>query len=102
MVLDLKQDVTADDVSRLLASVNDDRTWRLEVSGDGVAQLVDLTTTPDAAHEEALHCFFEIWEEGTDFVGPGAASDKALCGKIAKILNENYPALKGPKTLSAL
>lgn len=102
MVLDLKQQCTADDVSRLLGSVADDRSWRLEVSADGVAQLVDMSQTPDAAHEEALHCFFEIWDEGTDFVGPGAASDKALCGKIAKLLQENYPALKGPKTLSAL
>lgn len=102
MNLDLKQDCTADDVSRLLASVEDDRSWRLEVSSDGIAQLVDMTNTPDAAHEDALHCFFEIWDEGTDFVGPGAAGDKALCGKIAKILKENYPALKGPKTLSAL
>lgn len=102
MVLDLKTDCTADDVSRLLASVNDDRSWRLEVSGDGIAQLTDMSVTPDAAHEDALHCFFEIWDEGTDFVGAGAAGDKALCGKIAKILKENYPVLKGPKTLSAL
>jgi hypothetical protein len=34
---------------------------------------------------------------GTDFVGPSAASDKTLVGKIAKALRENYPALQGPK-----
>jgi hypothetical protein len=35
--------------------------------------------------------------EGTDFVGPSAAGDKALVGKIAKALRENYPALKANK-----
>jgi len=102
MAIDLKSDWTAANVSALLASVEDDRSWRLEVSADGVAQLNDLSTVPDAAHEEALHCFFEIWDQGTDFVGPGAACDKSLCNKIEKILRENYPALKGARTLSAL
>jgi hypothetical protein len=102
MAIDLKSDWTAADVSALLASVEDDRTWRLEVSADGLARLNDLSTVPSAAHEEALHCFFEIWDQGTDFVGPGAACDKSLCNKIEKILRENYPALKGARTLSAL
>jgi hypothetical protein len=89
-------------VSALLASVEDDRSWRLEVSADGLARLNDLSTVPDAAYEEALHCFFEIWDQGTDFVGPGGACDKSLCIKIEKILRENYPVLKGARTLSAL
>lgn len=62
----------------------------------------DLTVVPDAGYEDALHCYFEIWDAGTDFVGPGAASDTSLCRKIERILRENYPVLKGPKTLSAL
>jgi len=102
MAIDLKGDWSAADVSTLLASVKDDRSWRLEVTADGVAALHDLSVVPDAAYEEALHCFFEIWDQGTDFVGPGAASDKNLCGKIEKILRENYPVLKGVRTLSAL
>ena len=102
MAIDLKSEWGTGDVSALLASVADDRSWRLEVSADGIAALNDLTTVPDAAYEDGLHCFFEIWEEGTDFVGPGAASDTALCGKIERILRENYPVLKGPRTLSAL
>jgi hypothetical protein len=64
--------------------------------------LSDLSTVPDPAYENSLHCFFEIWDQGTDFVGPGAASDKNLCKKIERILQENYPILKGPRTLSAL
>jgi hypothetical protein len=102
MAIDLKTQWSLADVSTLLASVEDDRSWRLEVTADGIAQLSDLSTVPDAAYEAALHCFFEIWDQGTDFVGPGAAHDKALCNKIEKILRENYPVLKGAKTLSAL
>jgi hypothetical protein len=102
MAIDLKTEWSATDVSALLASVEDDRSWRLEVTGDGIAKLNDMSSVPDAAYEEALHCFFEIWDQGTDFVGPGAASDKSLCAKLARILRENYPTLKDAKTLSAL
>lgn len=102
MAIDLKKDWSADDVSKLLASVEDDRSWRLEVSSDGVAALNDVSIAPPAGYEDGLHCYFEIWEQGTDFVGPGAASDKDLCRKLERILRDNYPALKGPPTLSAL
>jgi hypothetical protein len=102
MAIDLKTDWSATDVSALLASVEDDRSWRLEVSSDGVATLNDLTVATDGGHEDTLHCYFEIWDQGTDFVGAGAASDKELCKKIERILKENYPVLKGPPTLSAL
>jgi hypothetical protein len=102
MAIDLKGEFSVADVSALLASVEDDRSWRLEVSADGIAMLHDLSVVPDAAYEEALHCFFEIWDQGTDFVGPGAASDKSLCSKLERILRENYPTLKGARTLSAL
>ena len=102
MAIDLKKDWTVGDVSTLLASVADDRSWRLEVSADGIASLHDLSVVPDAAYEEALHCFFEIWDQGTDFVGPGAAGDQNLCKKIDRILRENYPELKGARPLSAL
>jgi hypothetical protein len=101
-MINLKSEWTTADVSALLGSVADDRSWRLEVTSDGIAKLNDLTTTPDAAYEDALHCYFEIWDQGTDFVGPGASGDKSLCKKIEGILRENYPTLKGPRTLSAL
>lgn len=102
MTFDLKKDWSFADVSTLLGSVEDDRSWRLEVTSEGLAQLTDMTTIPDAAYEEQLHCFFEIWDQGTDFVGPGAASDSSLCKKIERLLRENYPVLAGPRTLSAL
>jgi hypothetical protein len=102
MSFDLNAAWSAADVSALLASVEDDRSWRMEVTSDGIVHLNDLTQTPDAAYEDGLHCCFEIWDQGTDFVGPGAASDPQLCGKIERLLRENYPALKGPRTLSAL
>ncbi len=102
MAFDLNGEWSAADVSALLASVEDDRSWRLEVTAGGIALLNDLSSVPNAAYEESLHCFFEIWEQGTDFVGPGAAGDKELCKKLERILRENWPTLKGPKTLSAL
>ena len=102
MAIDLAKNWSAADISKLLASVEDDRSWRLEVTADGVAQLNDLSTVPAQSYDESLHCSFEIWDQGTDFVGPGGASDKALCSKIERILRENYPVLKGPRTLSAL
>ncbi len=102
MAIDLKNDWSTADVSTLLASVEDDRSWRLEVTPDGVAALNDLSVAPPAGYDENLHCYFEIWDQGTDFVGKGAASDKDLCKKLERILRENYPVLKGPPTLSAL
>ena len=89
MAFDLKGDWSASKVSHLLGSVEDDRAWRLEVTSDGIAQLIDLTVVPDAAYEDSLHCFSEIWDCGTDFVGPGAASDNALCKKLEQILRDN-------------
>jgi len=98
MQLDLKGDWTDADLAKLIASVNDDRDWRLEISADGIATLQDKTANPTGAdYDETLHGYFETWMQGTDFVGPGAASDKDLVGKLAKALRENYPALKKDK-----
>lgn len=102
MAIDLKAQWTTADVGTLLGSVEDDRCWRVEVNGDGIAQLNDLTEVPDAADEEALHCFVELWDQGPISSGPGAARDEDLCGKIERILREDYPSLKRPRTLSAL
>jgi hypothetical protein len=98
MTLDLKSEWTDADLAKLIGSVTDDRDWRLEVGADGIAALADKTAHPtDAAYDDALHCFLETWMQGTDFVGPSAAGDKDLVGKIAKALRENFPTLKGPK-----
>jgi len=98
MPLDLKTDWTDADLAALIASVVDDRDWRLEVNAEGVAALADKTANPTGAdYDETLHCFFETWMAGTDFVGPGAAGDKTLVGKLATALRNNYPALKGDK-----
>jgi hypothetical protein len=98
MTLDLKGNWTDADVAKLLASQTDDRDWRLEVGPDGFARLADKTANPTGPdYDEGLHCFLETWMEGTDFVGPSAASDKTLVDKIAKALRANYPTLAGPK-----
>ena len=98
MPVDLKNEWTDADLAKLIGSVTDDRDWRLEVSADGVADLADKTAHPTGAdYDETLHCFLETWMQGTDFVGPSAAGDKELVGKIAKVLRENYPAVKANK-----
>lgn len=98
MPLDLKTDWTDADLARLIASVTDDRDWRLEVSAAGIADLADKTANPTGADYDAtLHCYFETWMAGTDFVGPSAAGDKTLIGKLAAALRANYPAVKADK-----
>lgn len=98
MSVDLKTEWTDADLAKLIGSVVDDRDWRLEVSSDGVADLADKTANPTGSdYDETLHCFFETWMSGTDFVGPSAAGDKTLVGKIATALRSNYPTLKGDK-----
>ncbi|QRG07131.1 hypothetical protein EZH22_01390 [Xanthobacter dioxanivorans] len=98
MALDLKGDWTDADLAGLIGSVVDDRDWRLEVSKDGIATLADKTANPTGAdYDEGLHCHFETWMSGTDFVGPSAAGDKTLVGKLATALRANYPALAGEK-----
>jgi hypothetical protein len=98
MPLDLKTEWTDADLAKLIGSVEDDRDWRLEVNAQGSADLADKTANPTGDdYDETLHCYFETWMQGTDFVGPSAAGDKTLVGKIAKALRENYPTLKGAK-----
>jgi hypothetical protein len=96
MEIDLNKEVTDAEVSALLASVKDDREWRLEINAAGMVSLHDMTANPTGDdYDQGLHGFFEIWSAGTDFVGKSAAGDKELVGKIAKALRENYPKLKG-------
>lgn len=98
MAVDLKTGWTNEELAMLMASVEDDRDWRLEVSAAGVADLFDKTANPTGAdYDETLHCYFETWMQGTDFVGASAAADKSLVGKIANALRENYPELKAGK-----
>jgi hypothetical protein len=98
MAVDLKGDWTDADVAKLIGAVTDDRDWRLEVSANGIADLHDKTANPTGDdYDETLHCHFEIWMQGTDFVGPSAAGDKALVGKIVTALRDNYPTLKAEK-----
>lgn len=98
MSLDLKTEWTDADLAKLIGSVTDDRDWRLEVSAAGVADLSDKTANPTGAdYDQTLHCYFETWMAGTDFVGPSAAGDRTLVGKLATALRANYPALKADR-----
>jgi hypothetical protein len=102
MQVDLK---TADwgeaDIARLLSSVADDRDWRLEVSKDGIAALHDMSTPTGIEYDATMHCFFELWSQGMDYVGPGAAGDKKLVKEITTKLRANYPTLQAGQTLYA-
>jgi hypothetical protein len=71
---------------------------RARLRSAGVAGLADKTANPTGAdYDETLHCYFETWMQGTDFVGPSAASDKTFVAKIANALRENYPNRKADK-----
>lgn len=97
MTLDLNSAWTDADVAKLFASVKDDRDWRLEVSKQGVAFFHDMTEPTDEEYDATLHCYFEMFQHGGDFVGPRAAKDKGLMGKFAQALRDNYPRLQaGP------
>jgi hypothetical protein len=95
-MIDLKSEWTTADVSALLGSVADDRSWWLEVTGDGVAKLNDLTATPEAAYEDALHCFFEIWTRARTSSAPGrlrisryARRSSECCGRTIPLSREH-------------
>lgn len=95
MSFDMNLDWSDTNVAELLASVEDDRDWRLEVDKQGIAGLFDKTSNPtDAAYDQELHCYFELWQQGTDFVGPSAAADKQLVTTISSALRKNYPDLQ--------
>ena len=92
--LDLNQVWSEADLATLIASVADDRDWRLEVSKEGIAFLHDMSDPTGAEYDETLHCYFELWTGGSDFVGPAAALDKTFVGKVAHGLRKNYPQLQ--------
>ncbi|ESS73711.1 hypothetical protein MGMO_11c00180 [Methyloglobulus morosus KoM1] len=95
MAFDMKQEWSDTHVAALLSSVKDDRDWRLEVDKEGMVSLQDKTANPTGAdYDTHLHCYFELWQQGTDYVGASAASDKQLVGTIANALRKNYPALE--------
>ncbi|WP_028312090.1 MULTISPECIES: hypothetical protein [Derxia] len=101
MAFDISKEWGDADVAALLGSVEDDRDWRLEVGKDAIVSLHDMTVPTGTEYDATMHCFFEMWSQGTDWVGPGAASDKKLVATIAKKLRENWPNLVAGQTLYA-
>src|SRR5579875_903351 len=85
MSFDLKKEWPLSEVSELLGSVQDGRSWRLEVMSDGIAQLNDLTVLREAA----LHCFLRSgnkarisWGQGLRAIRLYARSLNRSCGTI--------------------
>jgi hypothetical protein len=64
--------------------------------------VIERSTHSIGPLRRALRCIFEIWDQGTNFVGPSAASNKNLCKKLERLLRENWPTHKVGKTFSAL
>ncbi|HET7538286.1 MAG TPA: hypothetical protein VFK05_00390 [Polyangiaceae bacterium] len=94
ITLDLNSSWTDADVATLIASVADDRDWRLEVSKLGIAFLHDMSDPTGEEYDDSLHCYFELWTGGSDFVGAAAAKDKTFVAKLVRALRQNYPQLQ--------
>lgn len=81
----------APDVAALLASVEDDRNWRIILDRNGTVSLLDATAneTPFAF----LHCYFETYMHGNGYVGSDAAADTRHVDDITQSLRRNWPSL---------
>ena len=101
MAFDISKEWGDAEVATLLKSVEDDRDWRLEVDKAGLVSLHDMSVPTGVDYDVNMHCLLEMWSQGTDFVGPGAASDKKLVATIAKKLKANWPALVAGQCLYA-
>lgn len=80
------------DVAYLLASVKDDRNWRLVVDKKGNVSLLDCSA--NVTPFEDLHCYFETWVQGNDYVGEKAAFDGQHVGELVRSLRDNWPVLR--------
>ena len=76
----------------MLASVSDDRNWRLIVDKAGVAYLLDVSANETPFDQ--LHCYFETWCHGNDYVGPAAAASEKWVHLVAVDLRRNWPNLE--------
>lgn len=92
MSFSLNGNWTDADVAALLASVQDDRNWRIEVTKGGVVSLKDVSNQP--ASSNGLHCYFEAYLKGNGYVGPAAAQDQNHVSRTANALRRNWPNLE--------
>ncbi|GAA3897151.1 hypothetical protein GCM10022228_04870 [Halomonas cibimaris] len=86
--LDLNAPFTESDVAALLGSENDDQDWQLRVSTQGVAYL-----SKDVGADNLDDVLFrvETWDEGSGYVGEGAADDTEWVKRIYNVLSKNWP-----------
>lgn len=85
-------------VAALLASVEDDRHWRLAILKTGDVILVDRAqedTLYPGYH--AYHCFSDTYSHGGGYVGPAAASDAAWVQIVTDQINQNWPNTRPEK-----
>lgn len=91
MQIDLKdeQAFTVESVRALIASKADSVNTQLRVTNDGIAYL--STDNVGGANVQDLHCRFETWMAGNDWVGAGAANDEDWVNRIYNALRCNWP-----------
>ena len=75
-------------VQKLIASVDDSKNRQLRVTQDGKAFISDKVGHQDI---EDLAFRLETWDEGSDYLGKNASSDKEWVERIYNCLKENWP-----------
>jgi hypothetical protein len=82
------EQLTYDNVAKLIGSVTDDRHWQLRVTKDGVAYLSEIVGADDIGD---LTFRMETWCAGNGYVGPQAALDETWVNRVLKDLQQNWP-----------
>ena len=80
--------VTHANVSRLLASVDDETDWQLRVTSQGIAFLSSVTGNLEV---EDLAFRLESWLAGNGYVGAAASRDQKWVERILAVLRGNWP-----------
>jgi len=93
LTIDLKdpQQLTRENVAKLIGSQLDTKDWQLCVTKDGVAYLSDIVGTEDV---DGLAFRLETWCAGNNYVGFQAAHDPHWVEQVFRDLSENWPEAK--------
>jgi len=93
LTIDLKdpQQLTRENVAKLIGSQLDTKDWQLRVSKDGVAYLSEIVGAEDV---DGLAFRLETWCAGNNYVGFQAAHDPHWVEQVFCDLSENWPEAK--------
>lgn len=90
MELDLntEENLTIENVAKLLASKDDSQDRQLRVTSDGVAYLSDEVGN---INTNGLLFRLETWDAGNGYVGAEAAKDEKWVKRIYECLSKQFP-----------